>query len=293
MFTPHAARRTDPHRLHRDHRLVMDAAIAEPPETPGRFSTERSVRWPQRRSGRAGQPPPGIARCCGCRCVAAGMGGKSNGLRAAQRPGWPSLGLAAELGLRGWGPGSGAGREQGPEGVCVCAGHRRGLLSHQDCRSVRIYAFDQCHRQDSNLRSRLRRPLSHDGELVPLTRLDRSTVSGGHHHHSGHVPDHGQALRLTAAHNVHLVVVGFMGIAAADLQRAEGAELRMADLSFRRSCPRGAGPLLCRRPQHPLAAGPYCGGQPAAIGIRHGSGIARRVGRHQSQPPQLKIFLGG
>jgi len=43
-------------------------------------------------------------------------------------------------------------------------------------------------------RSRLRRPLSHDGELVPLTRLDRSTVSGGHHHHSGHVPDHGQAL---------------------------------------------------------------------------------------------------
>jgi len=127
---------------------------------------------------------------------------------------------------------------------------------------------------------------------VPLTRLDRSTVSGGHHHHSGHVPDHGQALRLTAAHNAHLVV-GFMGIAAADLQRAEGAELRMADLSFRRSCPRGAGPLLCRRPQHPLAAGPYCGGQPAAIGIRHGSGIARRVGRHQSQPPQLKIFLGG
>jgi hypothetical protein len=33
----------------------------------------------------------------------------------------------------------------------------------------------------------------------------------------------------------------------------------------------------------PLAAGPFCGGQPAAIGVAHGSGIARCAGRHQSQ----------
>ena len=44
---------------------------------------------------------------------------------------------------------------------------------------------------------------------------------------------------------------------------------------------------------HPLAAGPFCAGQPAAIGVPHGSGIARCAGRHQSQSPQLKIFLGG
>ena len=34
---------------------------------------------------------------------------------------------------------------------------------------------------------------------------------------------------------------------------------------------------------HPLAAGPLRGGQPAAIGILHGSGTARCAGRHQSQ----------
>src|SRR5262249_13350256 len=34
----------------------------------------------------------------------------------------------------------------------------------QDCQGVRIYFFDQCPRQDSNLRSRLRRPL-----LSPLS----------------------------------------------------------------------------------------------------------------------------
>src|SRR5215468_6558694 len=55
---------------------------------------------------------------------------------------WPSLGCAAELGLRGRGPASGGG-----------------LMSNQDCQGVRIYASDQCPRQDSNLRSRLRRPV--------------------------------------------------------------------------------------------------------------------------------------
>ena len=40
----------------------------------------------------------------------------------------------------------------------VAAGHRPGVFSAQDCQSVRIYASEQCPRQDSNLRSRLRRP---------------------------------------------------------------------------------------------------------------------------------------
>ena len=56
----------------------------------------------------------------------------------------------------------------------------------------------------------------------------------------------------------------------------------------------GAGLDQLRRSQpHLLAAGPFRGGQPAAIGVPHGSGIARCAGRHQSQSPQLKIFLGG
>jgi hypothetical protein len=53
----------------------------------------------------------------------------------------------------------GADRAQGPEGLSVAAGHRPGLRAAHDCQSVRVYAFDQCPRQDSNLRSRLRRGL--------------------------------------------------------------------------------------------------------------------------------------
>jgi hypothetical protein len=44
----------------------------------------------------------------------------------------------------------------------VAAGHRPGARTVQDCQSVRIYAFEQCPRQDSNLRSRLRRPMLYD-----------------------------------------------------------------------------------------------------------------------------------
>src|SRR5215469_10312528 len=46
----------------------------------------------------------------------------------------------------------------------VAAGHGLGGGWAQDCRSVRIYASELCPRQDSNLRSRLRRPL-----LSPLS----------------------------------------------------------------------------------------------------------------------------
>src|SRR5215471_16174352 len=46
----------------------------------------------------------------------------------------------------------------------VVAGHRPDADPPQDCQSVRIYASELCPRQDSNLRSRLRRPL-----LSPLS----------------------------------------------------------------------------------------------------------------------------
>ena len=48
---------------------------------------------------------------------------------------------------------------------------------------------------------------------------------------------------------------------------------------------------LRRRQPYPLAAGLFCGGQDAAIGVPHASGIAHDESRHQSlQPPPLKIF---
>ena len=43
----------------------------------------------------------------------------------------------------------------------IAAGHRPGTQSAQDCQSVRIYASELCPRQDSNLRSRLRRAWHH------------------------------------------------------------------------------------------------------------------------------------
>ena len=57
----------------------------------------------------------------------------------------------------------------------VAAGHGLGADSAQDCKSVRIYSSEQCPRQDSNLRSRLRRgllctPLT-SGNEVPHTMI--------------------------------------------------------------------------------------------------------------------------
>src|SRR5215468_806889 len=54
-------------------------------------------------------------------------------------------------------PGASRAREVGH--VCVCAGHRLAALSASLRSFVRIYISDQCPRQDSNLRSRLRRAL--------------------------------------------------------------------------------------------------------------------------------------
>ena len=54
-------------------------------------------------------------------------------------------------------PGASRAREVGH--VCVCAGHRLAALSASLRSFVRIYTSDQCPRQDSNLRSRLPRPI--------------------------------------------------------------------------------------------------------------------------------------
>jgi len=53
----------------------------------------------------------------------------------------------------------GGDRAHGGERVRVCAGHRPSTQSIQDCRSARIYVFEQRPQQDSNLRTRLRRGL--------------------------------------------------------------------------------------------------------------------------------------
>jgi hypothetical protein len=100
-----------------------------------------------------------LGRCIGlrrCRCVAADTG-KSNGLRSRQRPGgrYHRMRLSRPFPDRCLFPG--AYRAQGPERLSIAAGHSLGVPVDQDCQSVRIYASDRCPRQDSNLRSRLRR----------------------------------------------------------------------------------------------------------------------------------------
>jgi hypothetical protein len=70
--------------------------------------------------------------------------------------------LSRRVAVRRWN--SGAYRAQGVERSRIAPGHRLALRLTQDCTIVRIYASKQCPRQDSNLRSRLRRPL-----LSPLS----------------------------------------------------------------------------------------------------------------------------
>ena len=85
--------------------------------------------------------------------------------------------LSRRLALRQWNPGT--YRAQGVESIRIAAGHRLAPRLSRDCISVRIYAFELCPRQDSNLRSRLRRPL-----LSPLSYggsgLRKVTSPGGH-----------------------------------------------------------------------------------------------------------------
>jgi hypothetical protein len=109
--------------------------------------------------GWAGRPaPPSLVLLWLPRC-SCGYWRKNNGLRLGQRPGgrrycWP---LSWAFGAGVLPPG--AARGKGPRRIRVAAGQTLGTQSAQDCQSVRIYAYDQCPRQDSNLRSRLRRGL--------------------------------------------------------------------------------------------------------------------------------------
>jgi len=118
--------------------------------------------------GRAGQLCPGGAAVALCSCgywegqrpaVRATACGQGNGLRSGQRPGgrYHRMRLSRPV------------RRLCLLSRCV-SGTRSGMPEHrrrlapgprlgQDCQSVRIYTFGQRPRQDSNLRSRLRRAL--------------------------------------------------------------------------------------------------------------------------------------
>src|SRR5215467_2874985 len=77
--------------------------------------------------------------------------------RTARRPWMRAAAEREKSRIRQWNPGT--HWTQRLERVRIAAGHRPGTCSAQDCQSVRIYASEQCPRQDSNLRSRLRRPI--------------------------------------------------------------------------------------------------------------------------------------
>ena len=94
---------------------------------------------------------------CG-RCRGELRGGHGNGLTARFH------GLPLSRASQDIGPAAGRGRGTDLECFRVSAGHGPGVRAVQDCRSVRIYASELCPRQDSNLRSRLRR-------LLPCTAL--------------------------------------------------------------------------------------------------------------------------
>jgi hypothetical protein len=103
---------------------------------------------------------PGIADSAPAATVSCGYWRKSNGLRPRQRPGGRRYSLPLSWAFRSWGSCC-RGRLGGKVGkrVRVPAGHGAGIQSAQDCESFRIYADDQRSRQDSNLRTRLRRGL--------------------------------------------------------------------------------------------------------------------------------------
>ena len=100
--------------------------------------------------GQAGQPPPDIAALFRVPLCSCGYWRRSNGLHAVSVQ-------ASEQDFAGRRVLSGATRAHDPDRLGVTAGHSLGTQPGQGCQSVRIYAFGQCPRQDSNLRSRLRR----------------------------------------------------------------------------------------------------------------------------------------
>src|SRR5215471_9066991 len=99
---------------------------------------------------RAGDVGPGRGGGAGAGATAWGWGNGLGAVITTSR--WPA-GLLREALI----PGASRAREVGH--VCVCAGHRLATLSASLRSFVRIYSSEQCPRQDSNLRSRLRRPI--------------------------------------------------------------------------------------------------------------------------------------
>ena len=149
-----------PPRLHHDRN-----------QAPGMSAKGIQVGW----AGLAACPQ--LRRSCsGCRCVPADMGGRAtasdegNGLTAVVTIcHWAGLSAAGVL-LPG------AARGKGPERFCGSAGHGAGTWMGQDCQGVRIYCSDQCPRQDSNLRSRLRRPFP--GKALTSENVIQDVLSG-------------------------------------------------------------------------------------------------------------------
>jgi hypothetical protein len=148
-------------RTHREApRVPRRQAVVTAREQSEALMTECDVG--QVASRRSGGRDSRARRCRHCGCVAADIE-KSNGLRTRQRPGdrYHQMRLSRPF---SW-PVCAFGRvwAQGREALSIAAGHRPGAHSVQDCQSVQIYAYElfprQCPRQDSNLRSRLRRAL--------------------------------------------------------------------------------------------------------------------------------------
>ena len=110
----------------------------------------------------AGQPRPGGVGAARGAARSCAYLRKSNGLWPQQRP--LSLNAAEQHVWRRAARCPGADRAQDGERVCVSAGYRPGTQLVQDCQRVRIYVSEQRPQQDSNLRTRLRRPL-----LYPLS----------------------------------------------------------------------------------------------------------------------------
>jgi hypothetical protein len=97
------------------------------------------------------------------------------------------------------------------------------------------------------------------------------------HHHRGHVPE-----RLDADVGLRELPPSRLSAGrSARRQRFTGIGGTLNRLAI--SPVAGPGLDQLRRSQpYPLATGPFCGGQPAAIGVPHGSGIAQMPRRHQS-----------
>jgi hypothetical protein len=136
---------------------------------------EAPAKWHLRRSGGLGSGPRATSRCFVGRCVAGDTWGRSNGLRPGQRPRGRRYSVPVSWGFPRLGPAAGG-----------CPGARSGTRPRfrrsqgwhligprwSECSN---YASDLRLRQDSSLRTRLRRGLL----CMALTRQRRLTYATG------------------------------------------------------------------------------------------------------------------